>query len=102
MQAGLRPDGVFLGERDHNGDPLPEFIWCPAWRSGRSHNGLLDINDRMHEGSVDAVLKATATAFGFVHVHPFHCHGRNCRYASDAPYHGARRCPHKDTPGAQC
>ena len=26
IQAGLRPDGVFLGERDHNDDPLPEFI----------------------------------------------------------------------------
>ena len=25
-RAGLRPDGVFLGERDHEGDPLPEFI----------------------------------------------------------------------------
>src|SRR5262249_3847145 len=24
IKAGLRPDGVFLGERDHNGDPLPE------------------------------------------------------------------------------
>src|SRR5947209_6095131 len=26
IAAGLRPDGVFLGERDHHGDPLPEFI----------------------------------------------------------------------------
>src|SRR6266705_3201725 len=26
VHIGLRPDGVFLGERDHNGDPLPEFI----------------------------------------------------------------------------
>jgi hypothetical protein len=24
IQVGLRPDGVFLGERDHIGDPLPE------------------------------------------------------------------------------
>lgn len=23
---GLRQDGVFIGERDHLGDPLPEFI----------------------------------------------------------------------------
>ena len=30
-RAGLRPDGVFLGERDHQGDPLPEFIGaCPT------------------------------------------------------------------------
>jgi hypothetical protein len=26
VRAGLRMDGVFLGERDHHGDPLPEFI----------------------------------------------------------------------------
>jgi hypothetical protein len=26
IRAGLRPDGVFLGERDLGGDPLPEFI----------------------------------------------------------------------------
>jgi hypothetical protein len=26
IHAGLRPDSVFLGERDHHGDPLPEFI----------------------------------------------------------------------------
>jgi hypothetical protein len=26
VREGLRPDGVFLGERDHNGDPLPNFI----------------------------------------------------------------------------
>src|SRR5450759_490195 len=26
VRVGLRLDGVFLGERDHHGDPLPEFI----------------------------------------------------------------------------
>jgi hypothetical protein len=26
VRPGLRPDGVFPGERDHLGDPLPEFI----------------------------------------------------------------------------
>ena len=30
VHAGLRPDGVFLGERDHLGDPLPEFIGARA------------------------------------------------------------------------
>ena len=34
-------------------------------------NGLLEANDRMREGGIDPVLKATATAFGFVYVHPF-------------------------------
>jgi Fic family protein len=33
--------------------------------------GLLEANDRMREDGVDAVLKAAATAFGFVYIHPF-------------------------------
>jgi hypothetical protein len=33
--------------------------------------GLLSANDRMREDGLDAVLKAAATAFGFVYVHPF-------------------------------
>lgn len=69
--AGLRPDGVFLGERDHTGDPLPEFIGARAQDLADLMTGLLDANDRMREDGIDPVLQAAATAFGFVHVHPF-------------------------------
>jgi hypothetical protein len=34
-------------------------------------SGLLEANDRMREDGIDPVLKATATAFGFVYIHPF-------------------------------
>jgi hypothetical protein len=34
-------------------------------------NGLLDANDRMGSDELDPVLKAAATAFGFVYIHPF-------------------------------
>jgi len=34
-------------------------------------SGLVEANDRMREDGVDAVLKAAATAFGFVYIHPF-------------------------------
>jgi hypothetical protein len=71
VRAGLRPDGVFLGERDHNGDPLPEFIGARPGDLDDLMAGLLEANDRMREDGVDPVLKATATAFGFVYVHPF-------------------------------
>ena len=33
VHPGLRPDGVFMGERDHVGDPLPEFM-CAGAGSG--------------------------------------------------------------------
>ena len=71
VRAGLRPDGVFLGERDHHGDPLPEFIGATPDDLDDLMGGLLEANDRMRDDGVDPVLKAAATAFGFVYVHPF-------------------------------
>jgi hypothetical protein len=71
VHAGLRPDGVFLGERDHNGDPLPEFIGARPDDLARLMEGLLEANDRMRADDVDPVLKAAATAFAFVYIHPF-------------------------------
>ena len=71
VRAGLRPDGVFLGERDHHGDPLPEFIGARPDNLDDLMGGLLEANDRMRDDGIDPVLKAAATAFGFVYVHPF-------------------------------
>ena len=71
IRAGLRPDGVFLGERDHSDDPLPEFIGARPDDLDLLMAGLLTANDRMRESGLDAVLQATATAFGFVYVHPY-------------------------------
>lgn len=70
-RTGLRPDGVFLGERDHNGDPLPEFIGAHPDNVEDLIQGMLEANDRMRDSGLDPVLQAAATAFGFVYVHPF-------------------------------
>ncbi|HEX3745735.1 MAG TPA: Fic family protein [Bryobacteraceae bacterium] len=69
--VGLRSDGVFLGERDHNADPLPEFIGARPEDLADLMAGLLEANHRMREDDLDPVLKAAATAFGFVYIHPF-------------------------------
>lgn len=71
VHAGLRSDGVFLGERDHLGDPLPEFIGARAQDLSELMSGMLEANDRMRDDGLDPVLQAAATAFGFVYVHPF-------------------------------
>jgi Fic/DOC family len=71
VRAGLRADGVFLGERDHFEDPIPEFIGAKPEDLNDLMSSLLEANDRMREDGVDPVLKAAATAFGFVYVHPF-------------------------------
>ena len=71
VHVGLRPDGVFLGERDHNQDPLPEFIGARPEDLLDLMTHMLEANDRMSADGIDAVLQATATAFGFVYIHPF-------------------------------
>ena len=71
IRAGLRPDGVFLGERDHDGDPLPEFIGARPEDLPALLDGLLAANERMTASAIDPVLQATATAFGFVYIHPY-------------------------------
>jgi hypothetical protein len=71
IKAGLRPDGVFLGERDHTGDPLPEFIGARPVDLANLVTGMLAANERMRESDLDPVLQAAATAFGFVYVHPY-------------------------------
>ncbi|MDP8979256.1 MAG: Fic family protein [Acidobacteriota bacterium] len=71
VRAGLRTEGVFLGERDHEGNPLPEFIGArPADLNGLM-TGLLGANDRMRRDGINPVVQAAATAFGFVYAHPF-------------------------------
>jgi hypothetical protein len=71
VRPGLRSDGVFLGERDHQGDPLPEFIGARPADLPDLMTDLLAANDRMRDDGLDAVLQAAATAFGFIYVHPF-------------------------------
>jgi hypothetical protein len=71
VPPGLRSDGVFLGERDAVGDPLPEFIGARAQDLADLMAGMLAANDRMRDDGLDPVLQAAATAFGFVYLHPF-------------------------------
>ena len=71
VHAGLRPDGVFLGERDHDEEPLPEFIGARPEDLPDLMDALVETNSRMRNDGIDGVLKAAATAFGFVYIHPF-------------------------------
>ena len=68
---GLRPDGIFLGERDHLNDPLPEFIGARPEDLDELCTGMLVANNRMRDDDLDPVLQAAATAFGFIYIHPF-------------------------------
>jgi hypothetical protein len=49
IQPGLRTDEVFLGERDDQGDPLPEFIGARAQDLNDLMTGMIEANDRMRD-----------------------------------------------------
>lgn len=68
---GLRPDGVFLGERNSVGDPLPEFVGARPQDLDDLCAGMLAANNRMRDDALDPVLQAATTAFGFIYIHPF-------------------------------
>lgn len=71
MEPGFRKEGVFLGTRTMNNEPIPEFIGARPQDIEPLITGLLETNEILRTSPVDAVLQATATAFGFVYVHPY-------------------------------
>lgn len=71
VQAGLRTEGVFLGEHNADGEPLPEFIGARPDNLRELIESLIATNTIMREAGLDPVIQAAATAFGFVYVHPF-------------------------------
>ncbi|RBI67294.1 cell filamentation protein Fic [Roseovarius sp. TE539] len=71
--VGYREDGVFLGERDHNNEPIPEFIGARADNVFDLMTALNECNNRLRitdTDDVDPVLQAAIIAFGFVYIHP--------------------------------
>ncbi|MDE0531031.1 MAG: Fic family protein [Albidovulum sp.] len=72
-KIGYRDEGVFLGERDHNHGPLPEFIGARHEDVPELMTGLNECNNRLRITDiedVDPVLQAACIAFGFVYIHP--------------------------------
>jgi len=69
-EIGYRSEGVFLGERDQNHDPIPEFIGARHEDVQDLMFGLNECNDSLRRSALDPVLQATAIAFGFVYIHP--------------------------------
>ena len=71
--VGYREDGVFLGERDHYNEPLPEFIGARPQDVVELMTALNECNNRLRisdTDDIDPVLQAACIAFGFVYIHP--------------------------------
>ena len=69
-QVGYREYGVFLGERDHDQDPIPEFIGARQNDVPGLMTALNSCNNKMRSQSIDPVIQASIIAFGFVYIHP--------------------------------
>lgn len=67
---GIRKDEVFLGERDENNYPNPEFIGAKQSDLHTLITGFFHTLDMLSVAEVHPVLQATALAFGFVYIHP--------------------------------
>lgn len=80
-RIGVRDTEVFLGDRDHQNHPLPEFI-------GARQNDLLflmgewiGLNKKLKSSQLDPILQAVLVAFTFVYIHPLQDgNGRLHRY----------------------
>ncbi len=71
VAKGLRTEGVFLGERDRDGELVPEFVGARPQDLPDLMQGLLESHRIMSEGQLDPVIHAALIAFGFVFMHPF-------------------------------
>jgi len=71
IATGIRTEGVFLGDRDAEGAPVPELIGARHSDLPGLMEGMVAANARMASGGLDPVLQAAAVAYGFVTAHPF-------------------------------
>lgn len=78
---GIRKEGVFLGERDAENNPIPEFIGAKPEDLNILLEALAVADRNMTADGIDPVLHAAALAFGFVYIHPLEDgNGRLHRY----------------------
>ena len=68
---GLRTEGVFVGARDRDGQPVPDHVGARPSDLASLVEGIAAWAGRAVAGGCDPVAAAAALAFGFVYVHPF-------------------------------
>ncbi|MCS4090021.1 Fic family protein [Rhizobium sp. BK176] len=71
ITPGLRRAGGFIGDRDHENKPVPEFVSAKAEDISSLVDGFLKADERMAADGVDPVVRAACLSFGFLFVHPF-------------------------------
>lgn len=81
IRVGIRKDGVFLGERDREGDPVPEFIGAKEDDLQLLIKNWLELDAKLSRIELDPIIYASIIAFSFVYIHPLEDgNGRIHRY----------------------
>jgi Fic family protein len=81
IKIGLRDEEVFLGDRDRDNNPIPEFIGAKSQDLKPLLEDWLQLHTLLTQDGVDPVLHAVILAFSFVYIHPLEDgNGRIHRY----------------------
>jgi Fic family protein len=81
IKIGLREDEVFLGDRDRENYPLPEFIGVKSSDLKKLLQDLIELDTSLCSDNIDPILHAVIIAFAFVYIHPLEDgNGRIHRY----------------------
>jgi hypothetical protein len=81
IQIGLRNDEVFLGDRDRDNYPIPEFIGARSKDLKSLIQDWVELNISLSDDKIDPILQAVIIAFSFVYIHPLEDgNGRIHRY----------------------
>lgn len=81
MKIGLRDEEVFLGDRDRDNYPIPEFIGASSKSLTSLISNWIELDKKLIDADIDPILHAVIIAFSFVYIHPLEDgNGRIHRY----------------------
>lgn len=81
IKIGLRDSEVFLGDRDRDNAPIPEFIGARSEELKELTESWIELHNVLTQDKIDPVLHAVIIAFSFVYIHPLEDgNGRIHRY----------------------
>lgn len=81
LKIGMREDEVFLGDRDRDNFPIPEFIGARSQDLRALIEDWIELDTLLTHNQIDPILHAVIIAFSFVYIHPLEDgNGRIHRY----------------------
>lgn len=81
IKIGLRDEEVFLGDRDRDNYPIPEFIGAKSKDLPVLMQDWIELETKLTDNEINPILQAVIIAFSFVYIHPLEDgNGRIHRY----------------------